>query len=173
MSTLLPQQIPPQDEKLLDETGHVRFNWYLFLYNLANKTLGDQPDPNSLLILLSEAISSDDVEPIPQAQLVPEIDAPFPVLLDPAALWLPDVPSANQASAESVVTVGASPFVYTASFAGNVLVTGGTVSVIEIARAGAFYTVGQTQGFVPVARLDRVRVTYSGLPTILFFPSAS
>ena len=71
---------------------------------------------------------------------------------------------------ESVVKVTASPFTYTAARKGFMIVTGGTVSLIQIGRV-AFYSTGQTVGTFPLAQGDMLKVTYSGLPTMTFFPT--
>jgi predicted Rossmann-fold nucleotide-binding protein len=71
-------------------------------------------------------------------------------------------------AAPTPITVGASPFSSKAPADGVVIVTGGTVSVIEIGRGGVFTTTGLTVGIVPVSRGDTVRVTYAVLPTMTF-----
>lgn len=64
-----------------------------------------------------------------------------------------------------VITIGASPYLYTAPFAGWVVINGGTVSSITFSRDGAtFFTV--PGGVVPVAQGDQVIVTYSVAPTM-------
>jgi len=74
--------------------------------------------------------------------------------------------------AESSITVTASPFTYTASMGGFVIVHGGTVSQISFSRtSGTSYITGQTTGTFPVSAGDSVIVTYSGLPTITFVPT--
>lgn len=75
------------------------------------------------------------------------------------------LPSFN---APAAITVGASVFSYKAPDAGIVIVTGGTVSVIEYGRGGVFTTTGLTTGVVPVSKGDTVRVTYAVLPTMTF-----
>jgi predicted Rossmann-fold nucleotide-binding protein len=68
----------------------------------------------------------------------------------------------------AAITVGASPFSYKAMGDGVVIVTGGTVSLIEYGRNGTFTTTGITVGLVPVSRGDTVRVTYTALPAMTF-----
>lgn len=68
------------------------------------------------------------------------------------------------------VIVGASPYSFTASQKGNLLITGGTVSQIQIQRAQTTLTTGLTSGFIPVNQNDVVIVTYAVLPTIDFIP---
>lgn len=69
------------------------------------------------------------------------------------------------------VSVGTSPFSYTASQSGFAHVTGGTVSAIALKRADVTLATGLTAGFIPVGQGDIVVVTYSVLPTIKFVPS--
>ena len=71
---------------------------------------------------------------------------------------------------ESAITVGASPYSYTAQSNGHVVVTGGTVSAISLTRVSAHAT-GLTAGLIPVGNKDVVTVTYSVLPTMTFIPS--
>lgn len=73
---------------------------------------------------------------------------------------------------ESPVTVGASPFVYSADVRGSVIVNGGTVSAIAFSRDGTtFYTTGQTAGMFTLNAGDQLRVTYTVLPTLTFVPT--
>lgn len=70
------------------------------------------------------------------------------------------------------ITVTASPFVYTnsAGMKGTVVLSGGTVSLIEIQRPPAGFLVeGETSGQFFLAPGDQVRVTYSVVPTMTFF----
>lgn len=72
---------------------------------------------------------------------------------------------------ESSITVTSSPFTYSATANGWVIVNPGTVSKIEFSRNGTtFYTTGVTAGVFPVAFNDRIRVTYSGTPTMTMVP---
>ncbi len=73
------------------------------------------------------------------------------------------------ATAFEPVTVGASPFSYTASESGFLMVTGGTVTAIHILRGALSILV--TGGVVPLAPNDVAVVTYTVLPTINFVPT--
>lgn len=73
-------------------------------------------------------------------------------------------------TAPSAVTVGASPFVATAASDGVMTVTGGTVSLIEYGRQGAYTTLGITAGLIPIKQGDTVRVTYTVSPNMVFVP---
>ncbi|CAJ8797178.1 Uncharacterised protein [Burkholderia pseudomallei] len=75
------------------------------------------------------------------------------------------------AGAIAAVTVGASPFAYTATSAGMVVISGGTVSAVTLKRGSpAAISVGETSGVVPVSAGDIVSVTYSAAPTMSFVP---
>lgn len=79
-----------------------------------------------------------------------------------------------QLSAErpiEAISVGVSPFVYTARTIGHVFVTGGTLSSIALERSGVSLAV-PSDIFIPVAANDTVTVTYSVLPDMTFIPSA-
>lgn len=66
---------------------------------------------------------------------------------------------------------GVSPLVYTALAKGQAIVSGGTVSAIELSRDNGttYYTTGLTAGVFPMSANDLVRVTYSVAPTTLVF----
>ena len=79
-----------------------------------------------------------------------------------------------QLSAErpiEAISVGASPFTYTARTIGHVFVENGTVALITLERSGATVEC-PTRTFIPVAANDTVTVDYSGLPDMTFVPSA-
>lgn len=75
-------------------------------------------------------------------------------------------------AAEVPVTVGASPFSYNAPVKGSLIVSGGTVSAIAFSRDGStFYATGQTAGMFTLNAQDRLRITYTVLPTVTFVPT--
>jgi hypothetical protein len=91
-----------------------------------------------------------------------------------ASVWYQFFVRLSQLSAERPIaplSVGASPFVYTASTIGNIFVSGGTVSSIVLGRSGVNLTCPASV-FIPVAANDTVTVTYTVLPTMTFVPSA-
>lgn len=96
-------------------------------------------------------------------------------LLSDGTIWQV-VDGANSAAwgssaAIASITVGASPFAYTAPAAGSVLIVGGTVSAVTLKRGSpAAVAVGATAGSVPVSAGDIVTVTYSAAPTMSFVP---
>lgn len=69
------------------------------------------------------------------------------------------------------VSPGPSPYSFTATTIGDLLVRGGNVSGITLTR-GSDSVVCPTSGFIPMAALDIVTVTYSVAPTITFVPRA-
>lgn len=72
---------------------------------------------------------------------------------------------------EQAIEVTASPFVYIATIRGQAHISGGTVSAVEFSRDGTtWYNSGITAGFIEMDARDQLRVTYSVLPTIVFFP---
>lgn len=68
------------------------------------------------------------------------------------------------------ITVGASPFTYTAVGAQQVFVTGGTVSSIVLKRGGTSITIASATGVnADMEDGDQLVVTYSVLPTMTAF----
>ena len=69
----------------------------------------------------------------------------------------------------SQISVGSSPFVYqqTTYNLASVIVSGGSVSSIEISRNGTgWYNVGLTQGQFVLNKNDRIRITYTEAPNM-------
>jgi hypothetical protein len=86
--------------------------------------------------------------------------------------WMHDTEVGTPPSNEVVVVPSGSPFAYQAPSRGAVVVSGGTVSKIQISRTSMVnYTVGVTAGMFPMALGDVLTVTYSGIPTMVFIPS--
>lgn len=69
------------------------------------------------------------------------------------------------------VSPGASPFTFTATTIGNLLIGGGAVSAVSLVR-GAQSVACPSSGFIPMAAKDSVVVTYTVVPTLNFIPSA-
>lgn len=69
-------------------------------------------------------------------------------------------------------TPSTSPDVYSATKGGNMIVSGGTVTLVEFSRDGTtFYDTGVTAGPIPLRASDQLRVTYSVAPDMTFVPS--
>jgi hypothetical protein len=80
-------------------------------------------------------------------------------------------------AAVQVQTLAASPFTYTATVGGTLVVFSGQVELSRDSGAN-WYMVGLTGGAIPMLNGDRVRVTWfeSGVanrPTVTFFPMAN
>lgn len=67
------------------------------------------------------------------------------------------------------VAPGASPYTYTATDPGTLVIQGGTVSLVELGRKGTFVTTGLTTAVLNLLRGDQVRVTHVAAPTMTFF----
>lgn len=138
----LPAQIPQQSVPLLQsssgkEAQYMDVNWYLWAYNISQAVLGTSSgstpaSPYDLLDAVNLIAATAD---IPQAYRGIENIAALlsmPLLADP-------VPDAQPVQ---VVTVGASPFIYTALANGLLSVTGGAVSGVSIIRQGVTVATG-------------------------------
>ena len=79
-------------------------------------------------------------------------------------------PRHTNGAASAAVTPTGSPYTYPAPRDGLLVITGGTVTLIEYGRTGTFTTLGITAGPVNVLAGDSVRVTYSVAPTITMIP---
>jgi hypothetical protein len=68
------------------------------------------------------------------------------------------------------IVVGASPFSYQSKEPGNVTITGGVVTKIELIRGSVSIDLTGSK-FIPVSVLDIVKVTYTVLPTLKLIPA--
>lgn len=83
--------------------------------------------------------------------------------------WIQAIQAGTPPGAEAPITVGASPFYYTATQGGFVIVDGGTVSQVVFNRTSQHVT-GVTHGAFPVSNGDQIIVNYSVKPTMTFVP---
>jgi hypothetical protein len=182
--SLLPGRIIPETVAFgtVDTEGKVRIdhNWWLLLYNLCIQVLGTGNGlPADALIDIestdTDAIDADAIalrQPIWNLQNdlpIPDVPDLAQVLLLAQDTLLADPPASAQPV--SAITPGASPYTYTAPFNGQVSVTGGTVSQIQLIRQSTTVATGLTAGLIMVSRLDQVVVTYTGTPTMVFIPT--
>lgn len=74
---------------------------------------------------------------------------------------------------ESAVTLTGSPYVYSATRRGSVIVNGGTVSNISFSRDGGttYYTIGTVAGMFLLNASDLLKITYAAPPTVTFVPT--
>ncbi|PTB28849.1 hypothetical protein C9I56_11200 [Paraburkholderia caribensis] len=74
-------------------------------------------------------------------------------------------------AAIAAITPGASPYTYTAPANGQVVISGGTVSNIQLKRGATTITIAAASpADVPVSAGDQVITTYSVVPTMSFVP---
>jgi hypothetical protein len=74
-------------------------------------------------------------------------------------------------AAETAVVLSPTPFTYTSSQRGFVIVQGGTVSLIQFSRDGVTnYSTGQTSGCFPLAAGDSLIINYTVAPSVTFVP---
>lgn len=71
------------------------------------------------------------------------------------------------------VTLTGSPYVYSATKKGCVIINGGTVSAVAFSRDGGttYYTVGTVAGMFTVNASDLLKITYTVAPTVTFVPT--
>ena len=77
---------------------------------------------------------------------------------------------AGTGAAIQTITAGASPYTYTTSAVGNLLVSGGTVSAITLNRGTTSLTLPSVTGFIPMDNSDSVTITYTVAPTMNWIP---
>ena len=63
------------------------------------------------------------------------------------------------------ITLGASPYTYEAKEDCTLLISGGTVSLIEYGRGDSYYAV--TDRIIPLYEGDKVRITYTVAPLVV------
>ena len=74
-------------------------------------------------------------------------------------------PQAAQAPA-----VGVSPYSFAVPANGSFVVSGGTVSLIQLTRGRATVGLGVTSGIFPASTGDTFKITYTVAPTVTFLP---
>lgn len=182
MASILPNQIPSIAVEVLDDGGKFEKNWWLFFYNIAQSVLGNTGTTSAAFAAQINADLDADVDQTDSLGLVTRVTnlekqlyEALPDPIDGRALLLaqddllPD--PTPRAQPVSVLTPGGSPWTYIAPFDGLVVISAGTVSAIALSRDGStFYVTGLTSGLVPVSKLDQVKTSYTGVPTMTFFP---
>lgn len=80
---------------------------------------------------------------------------------------------ANAAPGAAIVAEApaASPYTFTATQAGALAVSGGTVSAIALMRGSTSVSLGAIAGFFAVRAEDQIIVTYTVAPTVNFVPA--
>lgn len=183
MPSLLPNQIPSESVDVITQNDPKKMahNWWLFFYNLSQQVLGSGSGTTAayqaqVIADLDADIDSTDAIGLVRrvANLEKQVYEPLPDQIDTRALLLaqdailPD--PTPRAQPVTVVAVSGGTFTYTALADGTVIVNAGTVSAISVSRDGGSTFYPTSVGSIPVSRLDQVKMTYTGSPTMTFFP---
>lgn len=176
--SLLPGQILPESVPFgrVDRSGalFVDHNWYLFLYNLALLTLTPPGSAAPVPVSPSDLIDMADLDAAGTdvTSLAQVVSSLAQIAFDQS---LQDSPAAAQPA--QPVTVGASPFTYTALVNGTLAVSGptmssgsATVTSIALMRQGVTVATGAVSGPIPLRRGDKALLTFSTAPTVVFLP---
>ena len=179
---------------LVDATGLVTPGWYRFFMALATRTGGTSgrvtPIPTEPLTLLMGLLTQEtvqeggtmlvlgdaqNVQESTQGIILADVAPQVPTVLSlndavvPQAQFVAPLDGASQPGAPETLAPGGSPYSYTPGIAGTVIVSGGTVSAIDISRNGTTWlATGETTGMFPLERTDTIRVTYTVLPNVYF-----
>lgn len=79
--------------------------------------------------------------------------------------------SPSTASTPTAMTVSGSPYVFTAPSDGLVVLSGGTVSLVQYGRGSTLTALGLVGGLIPVVKDDTVRITWAiSAPSLTFIP---
>ena len=114
------------------------------------------------------AFSSEDPSGMARAQDVLDAALMAYLVLD---LEVPPKVAVPPLSLPSAITVTASPFLFQAGGNASVIVSGGTVSLVEFSRdAVTFYASGMIAGMFTLSMSDYLRVTYTLIPIMTFVP---
>lgn len=175
--SLLPSHVPPPNEPIgTTESGErviLAKNFWLFLYNVAKNSLSGVPDQFLEQFGIANDVSGN-TDSINNTLAILNLSKRMGFPQDPVAIprqFIPIQDPVARAQPVQTITVGASPYTYTAPFNGIVVSTGGTVSSIAVVRQGTSVPTGLTAGIVPLSRGDQLVITYSGTPTMTFLPS--
>ena len=186
--SLLPGQIIPQSVPLgkvnADGTVTIEKDWWLLIYNLIINSVGTNLPVSALIELAELDADANDTDAIVLRRPISNLEKQIGIDPQISTADLPDIYKAlllaqdgilpdalHQAPPPAAIAPTGSPFTYTALSNGQVAVTGGTVSLIQIVRQGTTIATGLTTGLFVLARLDQFVVTYSVAPTLTFLPT--
>lgn len=182
------QGFPLTNSPVVDRRGVITQPWLQFMVALWNRTgqsqgiisSGDQTDDQLSAILLddgdqsttvvdqlSQLLATDGDEYVVQSAFEPP-DPQDPVQ-EPALelVMLQEDPQPVRGAPLDAPAVGASPFSYVSPRRQAVVVSGGTVTLVEFSRDGAtFYGTGLVAGMFVLETGDILRVTYAVAPTV-------
>lgn len=181
--SLLPSRILPETEPIgemrPDGTVIISHNWWLLIYNLVLNSFGGGVTGDNAFGYeqVDVDISNTDAvalqQPVENTRLL--IEDPYPTSIDSTALLLAvdallqdPIPAPQPFQ---VLTVSASPFNYTASSNGSLLIESGAITAIGITRGAGVIVATTTPGFYPLSRGDRLTLTYTSTPLATFIPA--
>ena len=161
VTTTIVSNVPFQGD-MQDDNGILTQQWRLFFQNLYTR-IGGQIAPSNSALGNTFAIIGSTI-----TALTTSTTANATAIVNLAAIVnaLP--------GAVAPVAVGASPFTFTTSKKGALVISGGGLKLVEITRDGTnFYSTGAVRGMFPLSTNDSIRVTYlaASVPVLTFFPT--
>ena len=180
----------PVKQPVVDAKGLITRPWYHFFMSILGSIQGQDAlnayyddddvsdssiaDLNNLSILEALGDSQDQlVDCLDGFLFNEEAGTQSDPLMDSMLAY--DEPIINAPQPEQVITLGSSPYIYTAPLNGTIFLYGGSVSVVSISRDGVnLYPIPSTLGVppIPMSKGDQVKITYSSPPaSAVFFPS--
>lgn len=168
-------RVPLQDER----TGLISREWYRYLFNqfITVMNTASAVGEKAVQIPGIDGEPGEDGQmgiPGPIGPVGPQGVMGFGIDgQDAEEVWMFIGGQKPPASAPFSISVGASPFVYTAIFDGEVVVSGGGVTALEFSRdSGAtYFSMGALYAPSQVRAGDKIRVTYAAAPTMTFIPN--
>ena len=155
---------------MLDENSNLTQQWRLFFQDLYTRVGGNQAPSNLILATSSNGYASQ-ITALQTATTgnTTNISSLTTTTNNNTAA----IATLNAApGAVAPVTVGASPFTFKASQKGALVISGGGLRRVEITRDGTtFYSTGAFRGMFPLSTNDSMRVTFTAVPVLTFFPT--
>lgn len=149
------QGFPKLDSPMVDAKGNAALPWYFLFITLWNKTGGSLVPANAPVFLTV------------QGNLLQVFEQSNPIPIGEVALI-----NKPGAAAQPVDVSSGTPFVFTATQTGTMVVFGAQV---ELSRDSGvtFFQVTLTGGAIPILAADQLRITWFGTdaPPVTFFPS--
>lgn len=146
-------QLPVPQTRFLDANGNVALIWRKFLEALLVRTGGPAATSNALLngnsnqqFAVQTAEKSTSAVPLAQYRSQP-------------------------GQTPNVINVTASPWTFTASSNGFLILDVGSVSNVEFQRNGVQATLGNPPEMISMRQNDQVIVTFSSAPEAVWFPN--
>lgn len=170
MTQNLTGNIPPPQVPLMAD-GRINEAWWRFFIGLYERTGGSQGQglvgpPGPANVLSIGAVTSGPEPEVSIHGTSPSQVLDFVLEQGPQG---PPGPDSNVTPAVPV-TLGASPYVYTAASRGVVFIAGGGISLLEFSRDSGvtWYPTGAFYGCFFLATGDQLRITYVDAPDMVF-----